>query len=55
MPVALVALNLLGGACFVAVAMKGYWDYAGWFAIAVLLATLAAGMVLSWLCSLFQS
>ena len=44
MPLILVALNLIGGIAFVLVGLRGYWDYAGWWAICVLLGTIALGI-----------
>ncbi len=49
MPRALVALNLIGGVAFVVVALRGYWDFAGWWAIGILLAILAFGILVTWL------
>jgi hypothetical protein len=43
MPLVLVALNLVGGITFVLLGLRGYWDYAGWWAIAVLLVTMGLG------------
>jgi hypothetical protein len=54
MPWALVALNIVGGVGFVLVALRGYWDYAGWWAIAILAGTLALGGVAAWLVNSFQ-
>ena len=41
MPVLLVALNLIGGIGFILVALRGYWDYGGWWAMGILLGILA--------------
>ncbi len=49
MPVTLVALNLIGGVIFIVVALRGYWDYAGWWAMGILLGTLAFGALIAWL------
>lgn len=49
MPAALVALNLIGGLVFIAVALRGYWDFAGWWAMGILVAMLAVGIVATWL------
>ena len=49
MPFALVALNLIGGVAFVLVALRGYWDFAGWWAMGILLGTLAFGILVAWL------
>jgi hypothetical protein len=48
MPWVLVALNIIGGVAFILVALRGYWDYAGWWAIGVLSGTLALGCVFAW-------
>jgi hypothetical protein len=53
MPFTLVALNLIGGVVFVLVALRGYWDFAGWWAMAILLGTLAFGVLTAWLANLF--
>jgi hypothetical protein len=47
MPLALVALNLIGGITFVLLGLRGYWDYAGWWAIGVLLGTMGLGAVVA--------
>jgi hypothetical protein len=49
MPLALVALNIIGGVAFILVALRSYWDYAGWNAMAILLGILALGIVATWL------
>jgi hypothetical protein len=49
MPFVLVALNLVGGVAFILVALRGYWAYASWWAMGILLATFALGMVAAWL------
>jgi hypothetical protein len=54
MPLALVALNLIGGVAFVLVALRGYWDFAGWWAMGILLGTLAFGIFIAWLANLLQ-
>jgi Mn2+/Fe2+ NRAMP family transporter len=48
MPLALVALNLVGGVAFVLVALRGYWDFAGWWAMGILVAMLAVGIGATW-------
>jgi hypothetical protein len=48
MPAVLAALNILGGVGFVLVALRSYWDYAGWWAMAMLLGILAFGIVVTW-------
>jgi hypothetical protein len=48
MPVTLVALNIIGGIAFLLVALRSYWDYAGWRAMAILLGILAFGVVITW-------
>lgn len=45
MPLALVMLNVGGGLAFLFVALRSYWDYAGWQAMGILLGTLALGVV----------
>ena len=35
--------QLIGGIAFLVVGLRGYWDYAGWWAIGVLLGTMALG------------
>src|SRR4051812_27662475 len=54
MPMALIALNLIGGVAFVLVAVRGYWDFAGWWAMGILLGTLAIGVLIAWLANLSQ-
>ena len=54
MPLVLVALNLIGGVAFVLVALRGYWDFAGWWAIGILLAMLALGILATWLGNLLR-
>jgi hypothetical protein len=54
MPFALVALNLIGGIAFVLVALRGYWDFAGWWAMGILLGTLALGILAAWLLNILQ-
>ena len=49
MPRALVALNLIGAVGFLLVGLSAYWAYAGWWAMGVLLGTLAVGVVVAWL------
>jgi hypothetical protein len=49
MPWALVALNLIGGVAFMVVSLRGYWDFAGWWAMGMLLGILALGIVVTWL------
>jgi hypothetical protein len=48
MPAVLVALNLIGGAGFVLVALRSYWDYAGYRAFGILLGILAFGVFVTW-------
>jgi Mn2+/Fe2+ NRAMP family transporter len=48
MPLALVVLNLIGAVAFVLVALRGYWDFGGWWAIGSLLAIFALGMLAGW-------
>jgi hypothetical protein len=47
MPLILVTLNLIGGITFLVVGLRGYWDYAGWWAIGVLLGTIAIGAIVT--------
>jgi Mn2+/Fe2+ NRAMP family transporter len=47
MPLGLVALNVMGGVTFILLGLRGYWDYAGWWAIGVLLGTLALGVIVA--------
>jgi hypothetical protein len=54
MPLVLVGLNLIGGVAFVLVALRGYWDFAGWWAMGILLGTLALGVLIAWLANLLQ-
>lgn len=54
MPRALVALNLVGGLGFILVALRGYWDYAGWRAMWILFDILALGVLVAWLGNLFK-
>jgi hypothetical protein len=54
MPLALVALNLIGGIAFVLVALRGYWDFAGWWAMGILLAMLGVGICATWLGNLLR-
>jgi hypothetical protein len=49
MPRALAALNVVGGIAFILAALRGYWDYAGWWAMAILLGILVFGVVATWL------
>jgi Mn2+/Fe2+ NRAMP family transporter len=49
MPRALVALNVVGGIGFIVAALRGYWDYAGWWAMGILLGIVAFGLVAGWL------
>jgi Mn2+/Fe2+ NRAMP family transporter len=49
MPLLLVALNVIGGIAFILVALRGYWAYAEWRAMGMLLGTLAFGIVVTWL------
>jgi hypothetical protein len=54
MPLALIALNLVGGIGFIVVALRGYWDYGGWWAIIILLGMLAFGVFIAWLANLLR-
>jgi hypothetical protein len=47
MPLVLVVLNLLAGTAFILLGLRGYWDYARWWAIGVLLGTIALGGVVA--------
>jgi hypothetical protein len=47
MPLVLAALNLIGGIGFILAGLRGYWEYVGWWAIAVLLGTIALGAVVA--------
>jgi len=47
MPRALSVLNVVGGVAFIIAALRGYWDYAGWWAMAVLVAILAFGAIVA--------
>jgi hypothetical protein len=49
MPRALVVLNVIGGVGFILAALRGYWDYAGWWAMAILAGILVFGVVATWL------
>jgi hypothetical protein len=49
MPLVLVALNLVGGVIFVVVALRSYWDFKGWLAMAILAGTLALGIMVAWI------
>lgn len=49
MPVALVALNLIGGFAFILAALRAYWVYSGWLAMGILLGIFAIGIVVAWL------
>jgi hypothetical protein len=49
LPLALIALNVIGGAVFLLVGLRGYWEYAGWWAIGVLLGTFVLGFAIAWL------
>jgi hypothetical protein len=54
MPFALFALNVLGGAIFILVGLRGYWVFAGWSAMGILAATLALGVLVAWLHNLWK-
>jgi hypothetical protein len=54
MPLALVALNLIGGIGFVLVSLRSYWDYAGWRAMGILVGILAFGVLVTWVGNLFR-
>ena len=45
MPARLVLLNLLAGSVFVALGLKGYWDYGRWRALGILVLTIGAGFL----------
>lgn len=47
MPRILGVLNVVGGVGFVIAALRGYWDYAGWWAMAILLGILSLGIVVA--------
>lgn len=49
MPMTLVVLNVVGGIGFIAAALRGYWDYAGWPAMAILAAIFLFGILATWL------
>jgi Mn2+/Fe2+ NRAMP family transporter len=55
MPRVLVALNLIGGSAFILLGLRGYWDYAGWWAIGVLLGTMALGVAIAAVRNYFHS
>jgi hypothetical protein len=55
MPLALTALNLIGAAAFLLVALRGYWDYARWWAIPILSGMLAIGPVAAWLANRWRN
>jgi hypothetical protein len=54
LPFGLVALNVIGGIAFVLVALRGYWDFAGWWALAILILILALGALASWVANRLQ-
>jgi hypothetical protein len=54
MPFGLVALNVIGGVAFILVALRGYWDFAGWWAIAILILMLAFGALFTWVANRLQ-
>ena len=54
MPLAMVALNLIGGVIFILVALRGYWDFAGWWAMGILVGTLAFGILVAWITNLLR-
>jgi hypothetical protein len=54
MPLVLVALNLIGGVIFILVALRSYWDFNGWLAMAILAGTLALGIVVTWIINLLR-
>jgi hypothetical protein len=47
MSLALVALNVIGGLVFIVVALRGYWDYAGWRAMLILFGIFAFGALVT--------
>ncbi|MFO0790706.1 MAG: Nramp family divalent metal transporter [Pirellulales bacterium] len=47
MPLLLQALNAVAGVVFIVVALRGYWDFAGWIAMVILTGILAAGIVIA--------
>lgn len=47
MPLELVVLNLVAAFIFFAVALRGYWDFAGCAAMAILAGIFAAGMIIA--------
>jgi hypothetical protein len=49
MPRLLVALNLVGGIAFTLAGLRGYWVYEGWWALGILAATFALGIIVTWL------
>lgn len=51
LPPLLIVLNLLGAAAFLAVGVRGYWEYASWRAIAVLGGTYLSGLAVAWVAS----
>jgi hypothetical protein len=55
MPFALVALNVIGGLVFIVVALRSYWDYAGWRAMLIVLGIFAFGMLVAMLRNAFWS
>jgi hypothetical protein len=55
MPRLLVALNLIGGCAFILVGLRGYWDYARWWAIGVLFGTIALGATVAALWNYFHN
>jgi hypothetical protein len=54
MPHVLGALNLIGGFAFIVVAVRGYWDYGGWWAIAILFGILTFGIFVTWIINLVR-
>jgi hypothetical protein len=62
MPLALAALNLVGGIAFIVVAVRGYWDYGRstwnengqWWAMGVLVGMLAFGVLTAWLMNVLR-
>jgi hypothetical protein len=54
MPPLLLALNVVGGIGFVFFGLKGYWDYAGWWAIGMLLTTAGVGCMAAWMVGLWK-
>jgi hypothetical protein len=62
MPLALAALNLIGGIAFVIVAVRGYWDYGRstwdengqWWAMGIMVGMFAFGVLAAWLMNVLR-